>query len=84
MTDWPLLLFLACGGAVILLIGLMSITDLDSFFAAMATVIDGAAGLSDLIMDWIDALSEGAPEAPPEAPPPTGMSEEGMMLKEAK
>jgi len=84
MTDWPLLLFLACGGALILLIGLMNITDLDSFFAALATAIDGAAGLSDLIMGWIDALTEGAPEPPPEAPPATGMDEEGMMLEEAK
>ncbi|OHC74889.1 MAG: hypothetical protein A3H92_04190 [Rhodospirillales bacterium RIFCSPLOWO2_02_FULL_58_16] len=74
MTDWPLLIFLGCGGALIMFIGLMNIVDLDSFFAALAAAIDMATALPDMLLDGVNGLLQnfGLMEAAPdiqEAPP---------------
>lgn len=82
MTDWPLLLFLVIGGALILLIGLLEISDLDSFFAALAMIIDAAVALPESLYDMVSGLIEdvqGGDESP-------GMiiEEEETMMEEIK
>lgn len=93
MTDWPLMIFIACCGALIMFIGLMNIVDLDSFFAALATVIEAVTALPDLLTDGINSLlqnvgpTDGASDSH-EAPTVKGadapLDEEGAMTEEVK